>query len=159
MYILAFRTKLAKKWYERLMYFFQMREEIEEVVTTEEYLNGVLEHEGGQFTKLDNDKIEISKVCRPKFTVTSYTIDPPVDRFRDSIYCLDTSVDSANSNLHYASFISSNEKCSDDDATLEFNNTNQTIKVPFPEFGVDLILANQTKRKQQNFITLSNSYP
>ena len=127
-----------------------MREEVEEVVTTEEYLNRTLQ-EDGKYSQVSNDKIEVSKVFKPKFTVTSYTVDPPADRFRDALYCLDSPISSAASTPPGASSFLSNENrynfC--DDETPEKMSLNRPVKVPFPEFGVDLILASPTKSKQR----------
>ena len=126
-----------------------MREEVEECVTTEEYLNRTLQEEG-KYSQVNNDKIEVSKVFKPKFTVTSYAVDHPADRFRDSLYCLDSPISSAASTPPGASGFLSNDNhynfC--DDETPEKINSNRPVKVPFPEFGVDLILASPTKSKQ-----------
>ena len=122
-----------------------MREEIEEVVTTEEYLNQKLEQEG-KYSEVNNDKIEVSKVFKPKFTVTSYTMDPPIDRFRDSLYCLSSTVSSVASSPPDTSYISpNNDKYNFCDEKTDITNTSD--KVPFPEFGVDLIRASPFNRK------------
>ena len=122
---------------------FQIREEIEEVITTEKYLN---EKQEGQSSQLNDDKIEISRVHRPKFTVTSHTIDPPIDRFRDSLYCLDSPNTSVASSPDGTSHVLSNDSYSFCDENLEIKSSNKSVKVPFPEFGVDLILASPNKR-------------
>ena len=122
---------------------FQIREEIEEVITTEKYLN---EKQGGQSSQLNDDKIEISRVHRPKFTVTSHTIDPPIDRFRDSLYCLDSPNTSVASSPDGTSHVLSNDSYNFCDENLEIKSSNKSVKVPFPEFGVDLILASPNKR-------------
>lgn len=123
-----------------------MREEVEEVVTTEEYLNRTLQEEG-QYSEVSNDKIEVSKVFKPKFTVTSYTVDPPVDRFRDALYCLESPISSAASTPPGTSHFLPNDNpynfC--DDETPQKTSSNRAVTVPFPEFGVDLILAPPTK--------------
>ena len=124
-----------------------MREEIEEVVTTEEYLNRTLEHEG-KYSQVSNDKIEVSKVFKPKFTVTSYRVDPPVDKFRDSLYCLDSPISSAASSPPDASHYLSNDAYDFCDENLEKKRSIKSVKVPFPEFGVDLILASPTKSRK-----------
>ena len=122
-----------------------MREEIEEVVTTEEYLNQKLEQEG-KYSEVNNDKIEVSKVFKPKFTVTSYTMDPPIDRFRDSLYCLSSPVSSVASSPPDPSYISpNNDKYNFCDEKTDISS--QSGKVPFPEFGVDLIRASPFNRK------------
>ena len=122
-----------------------MREEIEEVVTTEEYLNQKLEQEG-KYSEINNDKIEVSKVFKPKFTVTSYTMDPPIDRFRDSLYCLSSPVSSVASSPPDTSYISpNNDKYNFCDEKTDISNPSG--KVPFPEFGVDLIRASPFNRK------------
>ena len=125
-----------------------MREEVEEVVTTEEYLNRTLQEEG-KYSQVNDEKIEVSKIVKPKFTVTSYTVDPPIDRFRDALYCLDSPTSSAASTPPDASGFLSNDNhynfC--DDQTPEKTNANRAVKVPFPEFGVDLILAPPTSSK------------
>ena len=125
-----------------------MREEIEEVVTTEEYLNGTLEHEG-KFSEVNNEKIEVSKLVKPKFTVTSYTVDPPIDRFRDSLYSLHSPTTSSTSSSPPVTsrFLSDDDPYNFSDENIEIKNSNQPFKVPFPEFGVDLILASPIKRK------------
>ena len=122
---------------------FQIREEIEEVITTEKYLN---EKQEGQSSQLNDDKIEISRVHRPKFTVTSRTIDPPIDRFRDSLYCLDSPNTSVASSPDGTSHVLSNDSYNFCDENLEIKSSNKSVKVPFPEFGVDLILASPNKR-------------
>ena len=127
-----------------------MREEVEEVVTTEEYLNRTLQEEG-KYSQVSNEKIEVSKVFKPKFTVTSYTVDPPIDRFRDALYCLESPISSAASTPPGASgFLSKDNHynfC--DDETPEKMSLDRPVKVPFPEFGVDLILAPPTKSKHR----------
>ena len=122
---------------------FQIREEIEEVITTEKYLN---EKQEGQSSQVNDNKIEISRVHRPKFTVTSHTIDPPIDRFRDSLYCLDSPNTSVASSPDGTSHVLSNDSYSFCDENLEIKSSNKSVKVPFPEFGVDLILASPNKR-------------
>lgn len=125
-----------------------MREEVEEIVTTEEYLNRTLQEEG-KYSEVSNDKIEVSKVLKPKFSVTSYIVDPPVDRFRDALYCLDSPISStASSPPGTSDFLSNDTRynfC--DDENQDKKSSNRPIKVPFPEFGVDLILASPTKCK------------
>ena len=125
-----------------------MREEVEEVVTTEEYLNRTVQ-EDGKYSHVSNDKIEVSKVFKPKFTVTSYTVDPPADRFRDALYCLDSPISSAASSPPDAShFLSNHTHYNFCDENPGKKSSNRSVKVPFPEFGVDLILASPAKSKQ-----------
>ena len=132
-----------------------MREEVEEIVTTEEYLNRTLQEEG-KYSQVSNDKIEVSKVLKPKFSVTSYIVDPPVDRFRDALYCLESPISSAASSPPGTSDFLSNDTrynfC--DDEYPEKKSSNRPIKVPFPEFGVDLILASPDKCKLYTIVLL-----
>ena len=131
-----------------------MREEIEEVVTTEEYLNQKLEQEG-KYSEINNDKIEVSKVFKPKFTVTSYTMDPPIDRFRDSLYCLSSPVSSVASSPPDTSYISpNNDKYNFCDEKTDISS--QSGKVPFPEFGVDLIRVSPFNRKITHHFVLAS---
>ena len=117
----------------------QIREEIEEVITTEEYHN---EQQDIGASKKKDKKIEV----KPKFTVTSHTIDPPIDRFRDSLYCLDSPSSSVASSPPGTSHVLSHDSYNFCDENLEIRSSNKSVKVPFPEFGVDLILASPTKR-------------
>ena len=138
-----------------------MREEIEEVVTTEEYLNGNLEGEA-ETAQLNNSRLETSTVCKPKFTVTSYTIDPPPDRFKDSICFLNHSVGPTTTNIPRLPLFSEESTDTNCDAKAHNSHANETLKVPFPEFGVDLILSAPEEGKLNAIIILMPlhfSYP
>ena len=123
-----------------------MREEIEEVVTTEEYLNGEPDGEV-ENTQLNDSRRETTTVCKPKFTVTSYTIDPPPDRFKDSLCFLNHSVGSTTTNVQRFPLFSEDYTNTNCDVKAKNSHANDTLKVPFPEFGVDLILSTPTQGK------------
>ena len=73
-------------------------------------------------------------------------MDPPIDRFRDSLYCLSSPVSSVASSPPDTSYISpNNDKYNFCDEKTDISNPSG--KVPFPEFGVDLIRASPFNRK------------
>merc|ERR1712001_521073 len=72
-------------------------------------------------------------------------MDPPIDRFRDSLYCLSSPVSSVASSPPDTSYISpNNDKYNFCDEKTDISS--QSGKVPFPEFGVDLIRASPFNR-------------
>ena len=134
-----------------------MREEIEEVVTTEEYLNGEPEEEA-ENAQLNVGRRETTTVCKPKFTVTSYTIDPPPDRFKDSLCFLNHSVGSTTTNIQRFPLFSEDDNNTSCDVKAKNSHANETLKVPFPEFGVDLILSSPTQGKCNLMILMMYLY-
>ena len=134
-----------------------MREEIEEVVTTEEYLNGNFEGEVKN-AQLNDSKCKLSTASKPKFTVTSYTIDPPPDRFKDSLCFLNHSVGSTTTNIQRFPLFSEEYTDTNCDAKANNSHANETLKVPFPEFGVDLILSTPTEGKLNLILLLMYLY-
>ena len=127
-------------------------------MTTEEYIEedsvddnegqqeGEEEREDGRLTADNDDGDEnehhherLTKAPKkeppPKFTVTSYTVQPQLtatDAFRDSICFLDDHHAGSHQQRHSTPMLASSSNAK------SFNNN---VKVPFPEFGVDLVLS------------------